>query len=123
MKVAINKCYGGFSLSNALYESLIAKGWEVTKRNSEGVYLNPNAKIADLESDMFGFAHYCFIGGRDDVKLRTDPDLIEAIENLGEAASGRCGNVQIVEVPDGVEIEIKEYDGFEHIAEVHRTWQ
>lgn len=123
MKVAINKCYGGFSLSDTLYESLIAKGWEVTQFNSEGNYENPNAKIVDSGGNSLGFSRYSFVGGRYGIKLRTDPELIEAIEKLGDSASGFCGNVQIVEVPDDVEITIEEYDGFEHIAEVHRTWQ
>lgn len=122
MKVAINKCFGGFSLSDTLYETLIAKGWRVTELNSEGNYENPSARIADYVSNELGFSRYRFVERDYDVKLRTDPDLIEAIEKLGDAASGFCGNVQIVEVPDGVEIEIKEYDGWEHVAEVHRTW-
>ena len=53
---------------------------------------------------------------------RNDPDLIAVIEHLGLEASGRCGNIQITEIPDGTAWEIEEYDGREWVSEVHRTW-
>jgi hypothetical protein len=53
---------------------------------------------------------------------RHDPNLIQVVEELGKAASGSCANIQIVEIPDGVEYVVSEYDGNEHIAEAHRTW-
>jgi len=31
-------------------------------------------------------------------------------------------DLKIVEIPDGTNYEIDEYDGNEHVAEVHRTW-
>jgi len=30
--------------------------------------------------------------------------------------------LKIVDIPDGVEWEIEEYDGMEWVAEKHRTW-
>jgi hypothetical protein len=30
--------------------------------------------------------------------------------------------IKVITIPDGIEWEIKEYDGLEHIAEKHRTW-
>lgn len=54
---------------------------------------------------------------------RDDPDLIAVIEELGtEAASGTHAELQIDEIPSGVKWQIEEYDGYEHIAEEHRTW-
>lgn len=55
---------------------------------------------------------------------RDDPVLIEVVKELGtEKASGNLAKLKIVEdVPHGVEWEIHEYDGAEHIAEKHRTW-
>jgi hypothetical protein len=41
---------------------------------------------------------------------------------LGDAANGACAELAVIEVPDGVEWAISEYDGNEHVAEVHRTW-
>lgn len=53
---------------------------------------------------------------------RADPILIEVIEFLGDEADTRFSQLKIVEIPDGVDWEIQEYDGFEHVAEKHRTW-
>ncbi|HQI26328.1 MAG TPA: hypothetical protein PLY95_03740 [Candidatus Paceibacterota bacterium] len=53
---------------------------------------------------------------------RTDPDLVEAVKILGERASGRYAKLVIVCIPDDVDWEIEEYDGYERIVEKHRTW-
>ncbi len=53
---------------------------------------------------------------------RSDPLLIQIVEELGERANTRFSQLEIVEIPDGVEFVIEEYDGIEHIAEAHRTW-
>ena len=53
---------------------------------------------------------------------RTDPDLIVAVETLGNKANGEYAELKIVEIPDNVEWEIAEYDGTEWVAEKHRTW-
>ncbi|MCG7407754.1 hypothetical protein MH117_09990 [Paenibacillus sp. ACRRX] len=102
---------------------LIGKGWEVTTYDDDYNLLNPNARIIDSCNIDPLVSRYSFVGDRDDIKLRTDPDLIEAIELLGDAANSIVAKLKVVEVPDGVEIEVQEYDGFEHIAEVHRIWQ
>lgn len=53
---------------------------------------------------------------------RDDPFLIQIIEQLDHDADGSCAALKIVEIPDGVAWEIEEYDGKEHVAEQHRTW-
>ncbi len=53
---------------------------------------------------------------------RTDSALIQVVELLGEESYGICARLKIVEIPDGTEWIIGEYDGVEHIAETHRTW-
>ena len=58
----------------------------------------------------------------DIAKDRSDKDLIDVVEILGKKANGSHAELKIVEIPDYVEWEIDEYDGLEHIAEVHRTW-
>lgn len=56
---------------------------------------------------------------------RTDPRLIKAIESVtaqGGDPSGQYAEIKIVEVPDGVEWTLQDYDGVEAIHEEHRVW-
>ena len=53
---------------------------------------------------------------------RDNPFLIQVVENLEEKANNQYSNLRIVEIPDGVEWEISEYDGMEYVAEKHRKW-
>ena len=94
MKVVINNCYGGFSLSEAgIARYLELKGIEW-----------PNAGFYDRDIP------------------RDDAFLIRVVEELGDAANGACADLKIVESPDGVDWEIEESDGTEWVAEKHRTW-
>ena len=145
MKIAINGCFGGFGLSTAAYEKLIEWGVPVRKyieqrRDPEtGRYLeeplNDGEIIFDREltprgestiSDLYYkypnssmSRRYWDCWTREN---RTHPLVIRVIEELGKAADGACAQLKIVEIPDGVDYEINEYDGLEHIAEKHRTW-
>lgn len=53
---------------------------------------------------------------------RDNPTLVACVEELGDLASGRYVKLRIVEIPEDVNWVIKEHDGMEHIAEIHRTW-
>ena len=53
---------------------------------------------------------------------RDDPDLVAVVEQLGELANGDHAELKVVKIPDDVEWEIDEYDGFEKVAEKHRAW-
>ena len=54
---------------------------------------------------------------------RTAPELIECIEELGSfEASGKNAKLAVIEIPDGIEWEIYDHDGFETIHEKHRVW-
>lgn len=104
MKVVINKCYGGFGLSKEASE-LYAKemGLSVGKYNeSWGFYENGDFYDRDIP--------------------RNDSVLVSIVERLGEKASSRYARLEVIEIPDGVEWEIEEYDGNEWVAEKHRTW-
>lgn len=96
-KIAINRCFGGFSLSPSaldLYATLSGKC-----RANLGPY------------------DFCPSARRD------DPHLILVIERLGaKAASGRYADLAIVEIPSSVKWEISDYDGMEVVAEKHRIW-
>jgi hypothetical protein len=54
---------------------------------------------------------------------RDDPFLVQAVEELGKLADGNYAQLKIVEVPDGVNWYIEEYDGSEWVAERHQTWR
>jgi hypothetical protein len=51
---------------------------------------------------------------------RDCPVLVEMVER-GDV-DGDFSELKVVEIPDGVNWYIEEYDGMEHIAERHRTW-
>lgn len=53
---------------------------------------------------------------------RDSPQLVQIVEQLGERANNWYSRLKVVEVPEGVEWHIHEYDGMEHVAEDHRTW-
>lgn len=145
MKVVINKCFGGFGLSEAAYEKLIEWGVPVRKyveqqRNKEtGLYepqpLNDGEVIFDREltpadADSFAALYHKYKPSRAMERYwdswtrqsRTHPMIVRVVEELGQAADGPFAELSVVEIPDGVEYSIEEYDGREHIAEEHRTW-
>ena len=110
-RIVINKCFGGFSLSNA-----------AVLRYGELAGLN-------LVSIDKGYFNQWYIDSVDDEKYfsmynipRDDPILIQVVEELGEASWGGAAELKIVEIPDSVKWEIEEYDGQEWVSEVHRTW-
>lgn len=90
--VVINKCYGGFGLSN-----LAVKEY---------------ASLSGITDEEF----------YDRDVARDDPYLIKVIKDLGSRADGDHSNLKIVEIPADVDWEINEYDGMEWVAEKHRTW-
>jgi hypothetical protein len=46
---------------------------------------------------------------------RTDPALVQVVEELGEAASGQYAKLQIEEVEAGTLYRIEERDGYESV--------
>ena len=116
MKVVINRCYGGFGLSDVAFEKLLDRkgiAWEKKKdRYSYDAYYH----AGHLDDNDYYLSDYKFYGDR------TDKDLLAVIEEMGEASFGEFANLQIVNIPDDVEFEIEKYDGMEWVAEKHRTW-
>lgn len=93
MKVVINTCFGGFSLSPEainLYEQ----------------------KSGKQEVDQYDIS-------------RTDPYLVEVVEELKEKANGYYAELKIVEIPDQPNLKwnILDFDGVEAIHEDHRIWR
>lgn len=120
MKVVINTCYGGFGLSNKAYEKLIDYGIP-TEDYSEEKDLNGeyDEKKIIFKSIIPHIKYFDSFLSED----RTNELLIKVIENLDKEANGPHAKLKIVEIPDDVNYIIEEYDGLEHIAEVHRTWR
>lgn len=106
MKIAINKCYGGFSISHECALLLRKKGVRITLEGDFGYYLR-NEDFGIINDDYNAY--------------RADPRLIEAIEE-SKNPSGRLSELKIVEIPDGTDWYIDEYDGLESIHECHREW-
>lgn len=135
MKIAINKCYGGFGLSDAAYEKLIEWGVPVVKYGAgiDGEVIF-DRELTPVGEDTFNDIYHRFKGSTHSNRYwetwldhqRSHPLLIRVIEEMGaghrEGASGPHASLKIVEIPDGTEYEIDEYDGMERVAETHRTW-
>lgn len=101
-KIVINSCYGGFSLSREASELYAQKtGAELGEWNSTWKYYE-KFRCREIARD--------------------DPLLVEIVEQMGKKASGYCADLKIVQIPDGIEWTIHEYDGNEWVAEAHRTW-
>jgi len=131
VKVAYNSCYGGFGLSDAavrryaeikgitLYPepsgySLITY-WTVPPEE-RGVVLSSEdfykaSEEARRASNEFYRANQIY--GRD--IERTDPVLIQVIEELGDKANGQCAKLAITELAAGTQYRIDEYDGYETV--------
>lgn len=137
MKVVINKVYGGFGLSAeglAYYYQLKGEGavyyYEAVKGQKRQLYkrVTPHLLARPFLKDFGkGPVHISQADQEqyaiDSHKIsRTDPHLIQVVEELGEAANSEFSRLVIIEIPDDVKWELKEIDGDEWIAEVHRTW-
>lgn len=87
MKIVLNKCYGGFSLSE---EQALAYGIDESELYDRG-----DSKVYYGEME------------------RTDPKLIEVVEQGFE--NSWSSELVVVEIPDNAYYQIEEYDGLEHI--------
>lgn len=55
-------------------------------------------------------------------KDRTNPLLLQIVEELGYKANGSCASLKIINIPDDIEYQIEEYDGKEWVSEKHLQW-
>ena len=93
MKVVINNWYGRFSLSD------------------EGV------RLYEIYSGTTGTDRYsCH------PTFRSDPHLVRVVEDLDDLAFGRHASLEVIEIPEGVDWLIENYEGREWVAERHRRW-
>lgn len=144
MKIVINKCFGGFGLSlKAQRRYLELKGlpcyfYKQTKYNfKDGV--NEYCIYNNSNENMFVHTFTKYLGEKIDIEKlsneeykkynfyygnieRTDPILIQVVKELKDQANGECSRLKIVDIPEGTDWEIHDYDGQESIHEVHRIW-
>jgi len=109
-KIVYNACHGGFGLSH-----------EATMRYGELANLN----ILYVEGDHRWDSHYYKDGIEDDDHYfssrdieRTDPLLVQVIEELGAAANGDFARLAIRELAPGTQYRIDEYDGMESVMTI-----
>lgn len=138
MKIILNKCYGGFDISTAgyklyarkknkplyIYERSLAD-FRYLKKVSEGETphipyyffhdMGDTFDINEAKKHNNGFIYL-------DTDCREDPTLIEVVEELGEEANGTFADLEVVEIPDGIEYTIHDDDGIETLCEVGHTW-
>ncbi len=97
MEIVKNACYGEFGLSDAAL-----------------------ARLSDITGLTFSqcMEKYSW-GGKE---IRTAPELVQVVKELGIDANGDFAELKVVEVPDSVNWCINDYDGWETIEEVHRSW-
>ena len=113
MKLVINAAFGGFSVSDELFRLYLQKKNIKFTENSESSnrWLGGN-EFRD-ENDEYLSSYEL---------ARDSKELVEAVEELMDE-EGFCGDLRVVEIPDGVDYSIEEYDGKEWVAEAHRTWR
>lgn len=120
IKVAINRCFGGFGISDEAFEKLLTRKGiafdkvEPEKRSLISGVTYYAAGHAGEDDHYLSDYEYCF--------NRSDSDLIAVIEEMQAEANSWAADIRIVEIPDDVKWHIHEYDGMEHVAEDHRTW-
>ena len=139
MKVVINACYGGFSLSTAAMVRIAEiKGIKLYPEKSKKFsFMNywlvpPEQRPREIETEEWLQMSYEEKRAHNEAVIkvemdnrnipRNDPALIQAVEELGTKANGDCARLKVVEIPDGIDWEIEAYDGLEHVAEKHRSW-
>jgi hypothetical protein len=113
MKIAINRCFGGFNLSQAAYKRLVDlhKVPVLTRDVPE-----PNEFV------VFDVEGYGYFSEWHHKEFRADPRVIEVIEAMGEAANGACSELKVVDAQVGDDWYIEEHDGKERIVSPRREY-
>ena len=124
MKVVLNACHGNFELSHKgvqLYSDL--KGLDLKFEEDKsfvwtGGYWYSSKPLKEgaeqFRKDRYHFSPHSL--------ERTDPILVQVVEQLGEESNGEMSMLKVVEVPDDTKWKIVDYDGKESVHEEHRSW-
>ena len=150
MKIILNKCYGGFGVSTEAYQLYARKkGFELYPYIHIGRYMTGNTdeccfKKIEWKNIMFSniaTIRYFYLKKdygdkiseedfeeidddyiRIDESYRTDPVLIDVVEELGVYASGLGSKLIVVDIPDDLDYVIDKKDGFEVLHQRVQTW-
>lgn len=137
MKIVINKCYGGYSINDECFEAVLKRKGTIYYKSTpeDAAYFsligynyysvpeNEYNVIYENDKKQGNYAKSNALCLNSNDIPRDDIDLIAVLETLGvNNFAGAYAALKIVEIPDGVDWEIEEYDGKEWVAEVHRTW-
>ena len=135
MKVVVNRCFGGFGISNKALLELIKRNFKYVEKINVYSYCKNKDEISrdfmEFDSEYKQHRYMNMLLKNDDLYMlkdrylenfRSDPDLIDIIEKLGEESFGKHADLEIVNVPDDIKWYIDDYDGRETIREEHRCW-
>lgn len=129
-KIVYNACHGGFGLSDkAVQRYAELKGLTLYPERTKGITIWWTAPSEDRSGILEGKAFY--EAPLEDRKRsnelhsklslspreieRTDPVLVQVIEELGDEANGMCAKLRVEDLPAGTAYRIDEYDGYESI--------
>lgn len=123
-KVAYNACYGGFGLSHeAVMRYAELKGITLYHDHEQrwGAYYrvpveeyNKQYEI-DEQNRNYTLSNEMYFSTSNIYENRSDPILIQVIEELGKKANGMCADLAIEDLPAGTRYRITEYDGYEGV--------
>lgn len=135
MKVVINSCYGGFSISHeAIMRYCEIKNipvYPIPEKWGFTTYSKVPPESRESFDDFYTLSteerkeynrKYEEQTFYPDEISRNDPALIQVVEELGKAANGKHAELKVVNIPDDVDFEIEDYDGMETICERRRKW-
>jgi len=125
-KIVYNTCYGGFGLSNeAIMRYAEIKGITLYSEKDSiftHYYLCPPEEFKRLQDEdkanpvsvgRYVRSNAMYFSDTD--IERSDPALVQVVEELGDMANGMCAKLRIEDVPVGTLYRIDENDGYESV--------
>lgn len=147
-KIAINICFGSFDLSpksllwlynNGCNDIVLPVNLKIFLRTTSKIQAEDDIKKEiekwkECKNNNFENINDCMVFTEDyqhylspihfvKYENREDPLLIRCIESLKEEVDTPMSQVRIIEIPEGVDYQIANNDGYEYIREKSREWK